>query len=668
MAALAGLLVSEGITSVFLTTALFNVIAEEQPLAFAGVREVWTGGELASPSAMRRVMGVCPDTTVVHVYGPTETTTFATYLRLSPDFSGVPPIGRAMDNMRVAVLDSHLRAVPPGVVGELYISGAGLARGYWNRPALTAERFVAVEGGGRMYRTGDLVRWTSDGQIEFVGRGDGQVKIRGFRIELGEIENVLATHPGIAQVSVTTYEHGAGDRRVVAYYVPVGDPVDVAALRSHVTASLPEYMVPAAVVPLDVLPLNSNGKVDRKALPAPVFTTVESRAARTPTEETLLGLFADVLNAADVGVEDNFFDLGGHSLLATKLVNRIRAAFDVEIPIRALFEDPTVAGLASRLEAAPVSVQAASDQPVAIGRPALTPAPRPALLPLSFAQQRLWFLHKLEGPSATYNIPLALHLSGSLDVPALRAALADLTARHEALRTVFRESDGEVHQVVLDSFAPELVEDESPERYAFDLTAEVPLRVSLSSQGSSHVVTLVMHHIAADGWSFAPLVRDLSTAYAARLRGDARRGSRFPCSTRITPCGNGNCRSTSSSTSGVAAGRQPGAPRTPAGPPPWPHRQLRRRDDDFAHRLRPARRPGQAGPGHRHHPVHGRAGRPRHPAQRPRRRHRHSIGHRRRRPLRLGAGRPGRLLRQHPGAAHRRRRQPHLPGPALSGP
>ncbi|HEY0495058.1 MAG TPA: amino acid adenylation domain-containing protein, partial [Kutzneria sp.] len=252
MAALAGLLVSERITSVFLTTALFNVIAEEQPLAFAGVHEVWTGGELASPSAMRRVLDLCPTTTVVHVYGPTETTTFATYLRLSRDFAGVPPIGRAMDNMQAAVLDEHLQPAPPGVVGELYLSGAGLARGYWNRPALTAERFVAVAGGRRMYRTGDLVRWTPGGHIEFVGRGDGQVKIRGFRIELGEIETVLAGHDGIGQVSVTTYEHSAGDRRVVAYYVPAGSPVDDAALRAHVSASLPEYMVPAAFMPLSV--------------------------------------------------------------------------------------------------------------------------------------------------------------------------------------------------------------------------------------------------------------------------------------------------------------------------------------------------------------------------------------------------------------------------------
>ncbi|WP_273940849.1 non-ribosomal peptide synthetase [Kutzneria chonburiensis] len=505
MSALASLLVSERITSVFLTTALFNVIAEEQPLAFAGVHEVWTGGELASPAAMRRVMDLCPTTTVVHVYGPTETTTFATYLRLSPDFAGVPPIGRAMDNMQAAVLDQHLQPVPPGVVGELYLSGAGLARGYWNRPALTAERFVAVAGGRRMYRTGDLVRWTADGQIEFVGRGDGQVKIRGFRIELGEIEAVLAGHAAISQVSVTTYEHAAGDRRVVAYYV--GSPVADADLRAHVAAALPEYMVPAAFMPLDVLPLNSNGKVDRKALPAPVFTTVSSRAAASGTESSLLGLFAEVLGT-EVGVEDNFFDLGGHSLLATKLVNRIRTAFDVDVPIRALFEDPTVAGLAARVDA---SVGA---------KPTLVRGKRPERLPLSFAQQRLWFLHKLEGPSATYNIPLALHLSGSLDVEALRLALADLTARHEPLRTVFREVDGEVSQVILDAYEPELVDDPAPERYAFDLTAEVPLRVSLVSQGSEHVVTLVMHHIAADGWSFAPLVRDLSEAYGARLGGN----------------------------------------------------------------------------------------------------------------------------------------------------
>ncbi|WP_432132907.1 amino acid adenylation domain-containing protein, partial [Streptomyces tendae] len=472
-----------------------------------------------------------------NAYGPSETTVDAAFHPCTPDVKGSVPIGRPSVNTRVFVLDEALGPVPAGVAGELYVAGVGLARGYLNRPDLTAERFVADpfgRPGERMYRTGDVVRWTREGILEFLGRGDGQVKIRGFRIELGEVESVLAGHPAVAQCAVVVREDRAGDRRLVAYVVPNGEPVGSTALRAHVAATLPEYMVPAAFVTLDVLPVNLSGKLDRAALPEPDREgEPRGRGPRGPREEILCELFAEVLDTGRVGIDESFFDLGGHSILGTALASRIRSAFDAEITIRQLFKTPTVAGLSAYLDEAGASGPA---------RTAVTVADRPERIPLSFGQQRLWFLHHLEGPSDTYNIPLALRFTGSIDPEALRAALADTADRHEVLRTRFAEDDGGAHQVVLDGPAahPELrvlatTEDRLEEelrqaaRRTFDLSADVPWRVWLFALPGGHsVVLFVVHHIAGDGWSLPVLVRDVATAYDARRAAVAPAWSPLP--------------------------------------------------------------------------------------------------------------------------------------------
>ncbi|MFK4273532.1 condensation domain-containing protein, partial [Streptomyces milbemycinicus] len=444
-------------------------------------------------------------------YGPTETTTFATYhvLREADLAAGRAPIGAPLDRTRAYVLDGRLRPVPPGVAGELYVAGAGLARGYLNRPEMTAERFVACPygaAGERMYRTGDLVRRRPDGVLEYLGRTDAQVKVRGFRIELGEIEAVLGRHPGVGQVAAVAREDGAAGKRLAVYCTPAGGrgPGGLQdAVRRFAAQELPAYMAPSAVVVLDALPLTANGKVDRAALPAPRHAPAPSgRAATTPREEILCGLFAELLGVGPVSVDDDFFDLGGHSLLAARLVNRIRTALDAELSVRTLFEAPTVAALATAL-----------DGREAARRP-LVPAQRPEVVPLSFAQRRLWFLGRMEGPSATYNVPVVLRLSGPLDRAALELALSDLIGRHESLRTVFPETDGSPRQQVWDPDAVripltvvETTEAALPERLeatatrGFDLTVQLPLRTTLFVLGErEHVLALVIHHIATDGW------------------------------------------------------------------------------------------------------------------------------------------------------------------------
>src|SRR5580700_2569106 len=326
---------------------------------------------------------------MINAYGPTETTVCAT---MSEPLMGgsIPPIGRPIWNTRVYVLDGGLEPVPAGVVGELYVAGAGLARGYLGRPGLTGDRFVADRfgpAGSRMYRTGDLARWRLDGVLDFVGRADGQVKVRGFRIEPGEIEAALVGHGSVSQAAVIAREDHPGNKRLVAYVVAAdGGAADASALRAHLGRSLPDFMVPGAFVVLGGLPLTANGKLDRRALPAPDLTPTVRRVARTPQEEVLCSLFAEVLGVERVGIDDNFFELGGHSLLATRLISRVRTTLDVELPIRALFEAPSVEGLVKGLGGA----QSA--------RAALEPVARPAEIGLSFAQRRLWFLDRLEGP------------------------------------------------------------------------------------------------------------------------------------------------------------------------------------------------------------------------------------------------------------------------------
>ncbi|MCX5345139.1 amino acid adenylation domain-containing protein [Streptomyces atratus] len=527
---------TEKITSVEMTAGLLRTIAEVAPETFHGLREVSTGGDIISPVAVRRILQACPGTVVRATYGPTETTLFATQHAYT-DAAQVAdrvPMGHPLDNMRTYVLDEHLTPVPVGIPGELYIAGAGLARGYLHRPGLTAERFVADPYGpvgSRMYRTGDIVCWNPDGMLEFLGRADAQVKIRGFRVEPGEIETVLSTFPGLTQVVVTAREAN-GDKRLVAYVV--GDKaIDADALRDHVAAALPEYMVPAAFVALDAFPLTPNGKVDYRALPAPEFTaTAAYRAPRTPDEEKLCALFAEILGIERVGMDDNFFDLGGHSLLATQLIGELRTTFDADVSIRLLFGAPTVAALLPLLRA----------QDPKVRRPVLARNGRPARVPLSAAQHRMWFLEQWDGPSPLYNLPVVLRLTGDLDRDALKEAVRDVIVRHESLRTVVGEVGGEPYQVVLDPADLHLVlpvrdldeaELDAAVREAgrrpFDLKADLLLRAELFVWGArKHVLVLTLHHIASDGWSKAPLSRDLATAYAARHAGEAPAWSELP--------------------------------------------------------------------------------------------------------------------------------------------
>ncbi|MFE7563419.1 non-ribosomal peptide synthase/polyketide synthase, partial [Kitasatospora sp. NPDC057500] len=534
VAELSRFLAGHRVTVLWLTAGLFHEVVDTDLDALAGLRVLLAGGDVLSPAHCRAVLERLPSVRLLNGYGPTENTTFTTvHAVTAADLAdgGSVPIGAPIADTRVYVLDDALAPVPVGAVGELYTAGAGLARGYAGRAALTAERFVAdpFGSGERLYRTGDRVRWTAGGQLVFAGRADAQVKIRGFRVEPGEVEAVLAAHAGVAQAAVVVREDVPGDKRLVAYLVP-GDGLDLDAVRAHVSERLPAYLVPSAFVLLDVLPLTVNGKLDRRALPAPEYVSGAGRAPANAREELICQAFAEVLGLPLVGVDDDFFALGGHSLLATRLVSRVRSVLGAELSIRALFDAPTPAGVAAHLLKA---------EP---GRVALVARPRPERVPLSFAQQRLWFLGQLEGPNATYNTPVALRLSGELDREALDAALRDVVGRHEVLRTVFPMAEGRPYQRVLslDESGFELtVAEVAAERmeaelaraagHAFDFAAEVPIRAGLFAVSpQEHVLVLVVHHIATDGWSMGPLARDLTTAYAARCEGRAPEWTALP--------------------------------------------------------------------------------------------------------------------------------------------
>ncbi|MFI5774525.1 amino acid adenylation domain-containing protein, partial [Streptomyces sp. NPDC051658] len=532
-AALVRWLDEQAIGEVYAPNLVIDALCEEangQGLHLPALGHLAQAGEALAPTKQMRDFHHGTGRALHNHYGPTEThvVTAATLPADPDDWPARPTIGRPIRNTRTYVLDSALRPVPPGVPGELYLAGAGLARGYLNRSALTAERFVADPygpTGTRMYRTGDVVRWTPDGELDYLGRSDHQVKIRGFRIELGEIEAALTAHDSVAQAVVIAREDRPGIRTLAAYVVPTpGHPAPGADdLRAHLDGALPDYMVPSVFVPLDALPLTPNRKLDRRALPVPDGATKAGRAPRTAREVQLCGLFAAVLGLDQVSIDDSFFDLGGHSLLATRLVSQVRTAFGVEIAVRALFEAPTVAALADRLGAA------------GRARKALVAAPRPEEIPLSPAQRRLWFLGRFEDAGGNYNLPLAVRLSGELRVGPLREALADVVTRHESLRTVFPETDGRPRQLILDPerAVPALpvigVDEDDLEQVLaaaagkeFDLTEEPPLRARLFAlNGTEYVLMLVVHHIAADGWSMAPLARDLGEAYRARCAGEA---------------------------------------------------------------------------------------------------------------------------------------------------
>ncbi|WP_235194106.1 non-ribosomal peptide synthase/polyketide synthase [Rhodococcus aetherivorans] len=545
----------------FVPSMLAVFVAATDPARCTSLRLLFCSGEALPPATVAAAHAAFPAADLHNLYGPTEAAVDVTFWACTDDDVDVVPIGAPVWNTRVHVLDARLHPVPVGAVGELYLSGIQLARGYVGRGDLTADRFVADPfgpSGTRMYRTGDLVSWRRDGNLIYLGRTDFQVKLRGLRIELGEIEQALLADPAVAQAAVVVHRHPAGaadgsDGVLVAYVVPepgrnsdtaasrasdtaASRAFDTAALLGAAAARLPGYMVPAHVVVLDRFPLNPNGKLDRKALPAPDLTAVraaEHVAPRTPVEQVLAEVFAGLLGVERLGVHDSFLDLGGNSLLAMRLAARIAAATGTDVGVRDLFDAPTVAALAERLR----------DRDAA-ARPALTAAAtRPPTIPLSPAQQRMWFINQFDTTSPAYNIAVALRLTGELDLAALRAAAADVAARHETLRTRYPLTDDGPIQVVLPvavaqpDFTVTRVETEDTvpahiDRIVgagFDVATEVPVRIRLLTLADTdHVLVLVVHHIAADGFSMGPLGRDLMTAYAARAGGHAPDRSPLP--------------------------------------------------------------------------------------------------------------------------------------------
>ncbi|HEX3587980.1 MAG TPA: amino acid adenylation domain-containing protein, partial [Pseudonocardiaceae bacterium] len=500
------------------------------PGATINVGTVVIGGEPLSTRLATAVLAACSDgTVIINEYGHTETTVACVIQPATRDTvltDAELPVGRPMANTRMYVLDAAGRLVPAGVVGELYTGGDGVARGYLNRPELNAARFAERMIGGelrRVYRSGDLVRWRADGVMEFRGRTDDQVKFRGFRIELGEIEAALCACPHVTEAVVMARADTPGAQRLVAYVVPAADPaggVDVPEVRSLLRERLPEYMVPSVFVTIDAVPLTRNGKVDKRALPAPDGSRPELAdayvAPQGPAESAVAAVWSQILGVDRVGANDDFFELGGHSLLATKVVSRLRAELGVELEIRAVFTAPTVARLAALLASA-----AADTRQV----PAITAVDRGAPLPLSFAQQRLWFLDQLEPGSSQYLIPVTLNLRGDMDQAGLAHALRALIARHESLRTTFDQIDDTPVQIVHDTvpFTLDVLDlpEDSRQITAGALTP-MDLRrgplfraVLYRRSDQEHLLVMTLHHIIADGWSFGVFSRELKELYDA---------------------------------------------------------------------------------------------------------------------------------------------------------
>ena len=519
------LAIEKAVTYVDLVPTLLQTLLENASIQeWTSLRVMSSGAEALKPELVREVYRRLPHAVLWNTYGPTEATVQCTWTECPQDALTVS-IGKPIANTQTYVLDGEMNPVPLGVNGELYIGGAGVARGYWLRAGLTAEKFVpdpfGAVPGTRLFRTGDLVRWSPQGELEFTGRADSQVKLRGFRIEPGEIEAALKRHEQISDALVMVHDE-SGQKQLTAYIIlsRSQDSPEVELLQEYLRQSLPEYMVPTAFVLLDRWPLTPNGKINRRALPAPERLSREGyHPPRTSEEEILCGAFAGVLSVERVGIHDNFFMLGGHSLMAARLVNLVRSTFGAELSIRSLFEAPTVAQLALQLRQANTA------------RKPLVRQRRPQPLPLSYAQQRLWFIYRMEGPGATYNIPLALRLEGELDQHALEQALVDVVARHETLRTIFPEQNGIPYQHILPveqaslSFIHERIAESELSRKlseaaatGIELDREMPMKAWLFETGrQSHVLLLLLHHIAADGWSMGPLARDIQQAYSARV-------------------------------------------------------------------------------------------------------------------------------------------------------
>ncbi len=523
-----------GITSVFLTTALFNQVAWAVPEGFAGVRDVLTGGEACDPAAFRRVLEAGAPERLLHVYGPTECTTFATWHLVSgaENYGSTIPIGRPVANTTAFVLDAAGNPVPSGAIGELYLGGDGVARGYWRRPELTQQRFVpdpfdADKAGARLYRTGDIVRRRPDGAIEFLGRRDEQVKIRGFRVEPGEVEAALREHPDVSDAAVTVAEGVDGSKRLIAYVI--GSDPEAAGLRRFLADRLPAWMLPSAFVGVATIPLMPSGKVDRRALAAvaPVRQAPAPgvREPRTEIEQLAAGIWQEVLGIEQVGLDDNFFESGGHSLLVAQVVARVRDRIGADVSVGDLFATPRLDDFARVVEERCLG-SAAELPPIPVRADRSPAAP-------SYAQQRLWFLAQLAPDSPFYNVPTAIRWPSGVDPDRLAASLDSLIERHEILRTTFPTVDGAPLAAVgppmkvdlpvedLRSLSPgqrrkgrrRLLQEEVDE--PFDLTRGPLLRARLLLEQDEAVLVLTFHHIVVDGWSLEVIRRELRALYAA---------------------------------------------------------------------------------------------------------------------------------------------------------
>ncbi len=533
------LIAREKITTVHFVPSMLQVFLEEENLEECNcLQRVICSGE-ALPLALQQRFFAKLQGSLHNLYGPTETAVDVTYWRSKKESDlQIVPIGRAIANTQLYILDKHLHPVPIGVAGELHIGGTGLGRGYLNRPSLTAEKFIpnpfSNQPGKRLYKTGDLARYLPDGNIEYLGRIDYQVKIRGNRIELGEIEAVLVQHEAVREAVVLAREDEPGNKRLVAYVVSLSHsqiPLSDTLLRSFLKEKLPDYMMPATFVVLNELPLTLNGKIDRKALPIPDLATAQSKTTfvppSTPIEEMLSGIWARLLGVEQVGIRDNFFELGGHSLLATQVISQIRQTFRVEIPLICLFEKPTIAEIAASIETAMKAGQELVSPPI-------QRVPRNGELPPSFAQQRLWFLHQLASDSPAYNGCVAIHLNGVLDVAALEQSINEIISRHEALRTNFAVIEGKLVQVIHTSLTltlpvidlqelPEPLQQQQIQKIAtenaqqsFDLSRDSLLRITLLKLAEKqHIFLLTIHHIVSDGWSTGIFIREVAALYEA---------------------------------------------------------------------------------------------------------------------------------------------------------
>ncbi|OAK51474.1 non-ribosomal peptide synthetase [Rhodococcoides kyotonense] len=522
---LSSLIHEQAVTTMHFVPSMLDLFLAHGDLDACGsLRQIFASGEALPRSTVQRTHAAL--TTELHnLYGPTEAAVDVTYHRTDADGEGAVPIGVPVWNTGVRVLDSALRTAPIGAVGELYLSGVQLARGYVTRSALTSDRFVAdpFAVGSRMYRTGDLVRWTASGTLEYLGRNDFQVKLRGQRLELGEIEASILRTPGVASTVATVYGEGTKER-LVAY---VCGTADVDTIRAHVESELPAYMVPTVFVDVDRMPLGRNGKLDRSALPEPLASPVVFEPPAGDVEVAVAHIFSDVLEAVDVGATTSWFELGGNSLTATQVIARINSDLGGSLSVRDLFDDPTVRGLASRVE-------------VGSAITTLVAGPRPSTIPLAPNQHRMWLLNRFDPSSPAYNIAGAVRLDGVVDVGALTQAVVDVVARHHPLRTFYPDSPTGPRQVILDDVALDVpVVDTTADRLTaalltaagrgFDVTDRPPLRAKVFRlSATEHVLLVVTHHIAADGWSMRPLARDVMLAYTSRAHGVAPSWNALP--------------------------------------------------------------------------------------------------------------------------------------------